>query len=160
MILEVRKMSTLSANIKKKMEENKLSAHALEKQAGLKPSAVHNVLSGRSKNPSVSLIQTIAQELNCTVSDLLGESPSVSLLKEEWGRSPRISNTEEKIPWKSELYIKSLETVSKILKSQNLHIPKGQILDYVDEVYLYSLNSKKNNVDKHFVEWVIKRGLK
>lgn len=132
---------SLSARLKQKMQEHNISAHALEKQAGLKSSAVHNILYGRSKNPSVNLIQTIAETLNCTLADLLGEDS--------------LPSSETNIEWKSELYIECLETVSHILKSKKMSVPRQKIINYVDEVYLYSLKSEQKKSDQYFAEWII-----
>jgi len=132
---------TLSARLKQKMQEHNISAHALEKRAGLKSSAVHNILYGRSKNPSINLIQTIAEALNCTLNDLLDNYQSTS--------------AEINSEWKSGLYIECLETVCHLLKSKKMDLPRQKILDCVDEVYLYSLKSELIKADKHFAEWIV-----
>jgi len=123
------------------MQENNISAHALEKRAGLKSSAVHNILYGRSKNPSLNLIQTIAETLNCTLSELLDDNQPAS--------------SEVNAPWESGLYIECLETISHILKTKKIQIPRKEILDCVDEVYFYSLKNEQKIADKKFAEWII-----
>lgn len=70
----------LILKIKEKMENQHLSVYALEKEAGLKPQAVRNILWGKSKNPGGAVLKAIAKVLNCSVDELLGdnklESPS------------------------------------------------------------------------------------
>lgn len=152
-------MASLSARIRSKMKENNLSAHALEKQAGLRPSAVHNILYGRSKNPSVNIIQAIAHVLNCTTSELLEEYTSSSLSVEKKTAEVFSSESTQRIPWNNELYLTCLETVTRIMRVKKAFFPKEKILDYVDEIYLYSSRSGKKVSDKCFAEWLIEKNL-
>lgn len=46
-------IDNLQETIQEKLEENKISVKELERQAGLKVSAVQNILSGRSNNPGI-----------------------------------------------------------------------------------------------------------
>ena len=131
----------LSARLKKKMEEKNITAHALEKKAGLKTSAVHNILYGRSKNPSLNLVQTIAEALDCTLSELLGNNESLNLNPD--------------IKWDCDLYVGCLQTVSQLLKWKKMTFSRQKILECVDEVYLYSLKSDRKTADEHFAEWFI-----
>lgn len=151
-------MSNLRVNLQQKMHENRISAHALEKQAGLKASAVHNILYGRSKNPSINLIRIIAETLNCPISDLLDDKTLESQQNQIKLDSQSVSS-EKETHWKSKLYVECLEVVSRILKSKKTEISKDKILDCVNEIYLYSLTTKKNTVDKKFAEWLIGRNL-
>jgi transcriptional regulator with XRE-family HTH domain len=136
------------------MQENKISAHALEKRAGLKTSAVHNILYGRSKNPSIHIIKAIAETLNCSIDDLLEQAPSSPPVNRSRRTRPDINSVGDNL-WESSLYLESLELISHLLKDKNIQLNKEKILDYVDEVYLYSLKSGQNKVDKYFAEWII-----
>ena len=82
-IIKRKHMTAISRHIKEKMVEKGLSAHALEKLAGLKLSAVQNIIYGRSKNPSVNILIPIAQALGCTVSDLLEEDREIAAAPKE-----------------------------------------------------------------------------
>ena len=68
---------TISQKLKNKISEVGISVHALEKKAGLKQSSIQNILYGKSKKPSFHIMQSIAQALNCTVTELLEEDHKV-----------------------------------------------------------------------------------
>ena len=61
-------MSDLKTRIKDKLSQKNISASALEKKAGIRPSTLQNILQGRSKNPSIDVLQAVARSLSCTVS--------------------------------------------------------------------------------------------
>lgn len=153
-------MSSLRSRIKKKMQENNISAHALEKRAGLKSSAVHNILYGRSKNPSINLIQSIAETLNCSLSDLVGDELNIPSQENTFHVSSATPSADKHITWDKNLYIDCLEAVCHLLKSHNFALTKQKIFDYVDEIYLYSLKSGNGKVDKFFADWIIKKNSK
>lgn len=144
-------MRSIATQIKAKMLQRGISAHALEKRAGLRPSAVHNILYGRSRNPSITIIQAIAQALECKVSDLIDEEvPSQ--------KSDTRSSDEFPVPsWEPEIYLKSFETVNSILKNKKINLSKEKALEIVDEVYLYALKGKKQTPDSLFAEWIIEK---
>lgn len=136
-------MNALQENLKRQLEEKKMSAHALEKRAGLRPSAVQNILQGKSKRPAAELLQAIANELDCTVEDLLSEG---------------LSAQPEKSPashWNLSLYIDALKTVQAIINTRKTPLDKNQTLKIVDEVYLYSVKARQKTADKTFADWLL-----
>src|SRR5438445_761981 len=74
-----KKVSFLQQRLKEKMTAIRISAHALEKQAGLKPSAVQNILHGRSKKPSAEILFAVAKILGCPVDELIDNNDEVDL---------------------------------------------------------------------------------
>lgn len=152
----VEHMNNVVTNIKGKLTQEGLSAYSLEKRARLRPNAIHNILSGRSKKPSINIIQAIAKALNCTVSELIGEQPKIL---------SHLQIDDEKFDFdiveNRELYIKCLSYFSSLLNKQKLWLSKTQILDYVDELYLYSFKkSATKKVDTHFAQWLVDKNLK
>ncbi len=149
-------MGYIGAQIKSKMEALDISAHGLEKKAGLRPSAVQNILYGRSKNPSIFIVQAIAQALDCSVADLIGEQESINL-----DYNPKASLNQlnkDDAAWDCALYLDSLETVARLLKrKKHYHLKSMTILDYADEVYTYSLKRGIHSVDVYFTEWLIEK---
>jgi transcriptional regulator with XRE-family HTH domain len=162
----------LQANIKKRLSVRSLSVSELERRAGLKQSTVQNILHGRSKNPSIETIKCIAQELNCSIEELIGEivfsgasdnassspglkaaSPSTTGLAE--GRF----GAEEESSWNADLFIKAIITVQTILDKKNIKLPKKQILASVEEVYKYSIGISED-IDRRFAEWIIEKILR
>ena len=148
----------LSQKIKDKISEAGISVHALEKKAGLKQSAVQNILYGKSKKPSLHIMQSIAQALNCTVLELMEEESEVSLSEGSTrGKTPYSDST---IPWNANLFIEALNTVHMLSKKKHIFLSKEKMLDCGEEIYEYSAKNKKNKPDKHFAEWLIEKSSK
>lgn len=64
----------IAKQIELRMKAQNISISILEKKAGVRPHAVRNILTGKSKSPSAVNLQAIADALGCTVKDLL-ETP-------------------------------------------------------------------------------------
>jgi len=141
------------------MNKKGLSVHALEKQAGLKSSAIHNILYGRSKNPSVKVIKAIAAALDCEISELINdENPKATERDSEHLDHTRPGGGEG-IQWNSKLYLKSFEKVSTFLKSKGSSVTKEKTLNIVDEVYAYSNKTGRDEVDSYFAEWLVDKSV-
>ncbi|MCE3230296.1 MAG: helix-turn-helix protein [Alphaproteobacteria bacterium] len=151
-------MNFLSLQIKEKMAEQRISAHALEKKASLKASAVQNILYGRSKNPSIYTLQAIARALNCQVHDLIGGDQENNSLP--YDTLPEPSSEKHASPWDIELYSKCLECLTKILKSKKTTFSKEKVLDLVQEIYLYSQKGYQHEPDIRFTEWIVEKNLR
>ena len=142
-------IDTLKSNIKRLLSDHNLSAHALERRAGLKPSAIQNILHGRSKRPGIDVIYAIAQELNCSVDDLMERpieaiSPKVELAPPVWN-------------------IQALETIIPILllelKKHQKTVEKNTLLILLNEVYSYAEKTDTQNVSHSFIAWLTERVL-
>lgn len=144
-------MSPLQYQLRNRMQDKGISANALEKRAGLKPSAVQNILQGKSKRPTANLLQAIASELSCSVSDLLNES-TATLKEEEYLSVPK-----EKIPskWDSKLYVEAIQLVDELLLQKKVKVTKETVLKFADEIYRYSLESKSGQLDRYFANWLV-----
>ena len=148
--------------IREKMNKKGISVHALEKQAGLKSSAIHNILYGRSKNPSIKVIKAIADALECDISELIdGEwSQTVEKISETSRHvGPPPLGGGDSIQWNSNLYLKSFERVNSLLKSKGSSLTKEKILNIVDEIYSYSQKTGRNEVDDFFAEWLVDKSV-
>lgn len=140
-------MVAIKKIIKDKIEEKGISAHALEKMAGLKPSAVQNILYGRSKNPSISTIQAIANALGCSVTSLIS------------GQDDESSSKASDLPWSQPLFLKCFDEVKNQLDKYGLTaMNKEEILSLVEEVYHYSQSNGIDTADANFTKWIIFRG--
>ncbi len=146
-------MTNLVVKLKEKMTQEGLTAYSLERNAGLKPNAVHNIISGRSKNPSINVLQTIAQTLNCTVSDLIGEVN----LGSHFNNAPSENPVTFCEILDNELYIKSLSYFAELLTKHKCWMAKEKILECVEEIYLYSYRKGLNKVDTHFAKWFFEK---
>lgn len=139
------------------MVDRKLSAYAIEKRANLKPSAVQNIIYGRSKNPSISLIKSIAEILDCSIGDLIDEegSNSESVRSSHKPRTNRETSDDISEGWDQELYFACTKCVHNILDQQKITLSKERILKIIDEVYRYSSGHKQRKPDEYFAEWLI-----
>jgi transcriptional regulator with XRE-family HTH domain len=149
-------MQSLSKKIKERIHEKGLSTHALEKKAGLKPSAVQNILYGRSKNPSVTIIKAIAHALGCKITDLIDEdigSPSAHQTKTTFSS---LQNAErEKINWDQNLYLQCFQEVNLLLEQEKVIFSREKILEIAEEIYTYSQGNNMKAPDKYFSKWLI-----
>lgn len=149
----------LVALIREKMNKKGISVHALEKQAGLKSSAIHNILYGRSKNPSVKVIKAIANALECDISELVHDEWPQTEEKTPEKTSLSSPGGGDNIQWNSKLYLKSFERVNSLLKSKGSSLTKEKILNVVDEIYSYSQKTGRNEVDDFFAEWLVDKNV-
>lgn len=147
-------MSILITHLKEKMTQEGMTAYSLERRAGLKSTAVHNILSGRSKNPSIHIMQSIAKALNCSVSDLIGEDSSLPNELPKLNTPPKIESNQIA---NHELYVKCLSYLCSLLDKKKLWLKKEQIINYVDEIYFYSNKKNLKKPDTHFSDWLIEK---
>jgi transcriptional regulator with XRE-family HTH domain len=133
--------SVLQKNLRSQLKEKNLSVHALEKKSGLKAGAVQNILQGKSKKPSADLIFAIAQELHCSVEELLQETTP---LKKQPSKK-----------WVPGLYMDALKIMNALVDERKIEMGKESLLKLVEEVYLYSLDGGLEQADRKFSEWLI-----
>lgn len=138
-------IENLQEQIESRMQDKNLNARELERRAGLKISAVRNILSGQSKNPGIEVIAAIAKLLNCSTDELLGIEQS----KSEAPKQKIIS------VWDYNLYENCLKEVHSYLQSKSLKTQAEQILFFIREAYIYSLEGKDKKADLRFIKWII-----
>ena len=63
-------------NIRARIEASGLSRAAVSRASGLSESAIRDILKGGDKGPTISSLQAIADELGCSLSDLVTEAPT------------------------------------------------------------------------------------
>jgi len=73
---------TLVRNLKALMERRGLNAHELASRAGLNPTGVYDIISGKSRSPKVENVAKIAQALGVSAATLLQE-PSDDALRDD-----------------------------------------------------------------------------
>ena len=151
-------MQSLSKKIKERIHEKGLSTHALEKRAGLKPSAVQNILYGRSKNPSITIIQAIAHALGCRITDLIEEDVEPSLAKKPRSTFPSLKSAERDAKdWDQNLYLQCFQEINILLEREKIVLSREKILEIVEEIYTYSQGNNMKEPDKYFSKWLIEK---
>ncbi len=133
-------MSKVAQLIRFKIKEKGISTHALEKLAGLKPSSIHNILQGKSKNPTLHTLQAISLALECPLDELVDQKPLVKASSQ---------------PWHAALFTQATELANTIFTEKKLTPTKKQAMNYIEEIYNYALLSKTMKADKTFAEWLI-----
>lgn len=141
--------TNLQKQLQTRLEAKNLSINALEKQAGLRRSAVRNIILGFSKKPSAEVLSSIASILECSVDDLIGRSASTP---------NKFTPTTGTHPWNEKLFIDAIKATSKALHDKQLDLKLEQVLAMATETYKYSLGKKSEHIDKDFINWLVGRG--
>lgn len=140
----------LQQRLREKMSEIGISAHALEKQAGLKRSAVQNILHGRSRKPSAQILLAVTKILGCDINDLLGhpgeEFEDTTLANQSEMLQDAAVNTH--------LFAEAAQVANEIVQSFGINPTAPQLLKFINEIYNYSLRSQKPIIDRNFAEWL------
>jgi transcriptional regulator with XRE-family HTH domain len=148
-------MSNLQLKLKTYLQDQNLSVAELERRAGLKTSAVKNILSGQSKKPSGEMLLSISRVFGCTITDLLGEpeetSPSLVSSKVNECMSQNVADLQ--------FFSKATNIVSDLIEHnyKEKTITLGNLVNIIWEVYNYSMKNTYPKVDAKFAEWFIER---
>lgn len=140
-------IENLQEQIETRMADKNLNARELERRAGLKISAVRNILSGKSSNPGIEVISSIAKLLGCSTDELIG-------IEQEKAKTEAPKQKVIDI-WDYALYENCLKEVQNYLTSKNLSPQAEQILFFIREAYIYSLEGKDKKADLRFIKWII-----
>ena len=128
-------MTILKEKIIEFMKERNLSIAALERQAGLSTHAVRNIVKGRIKRPSAQSLQAIAKALECSLTDLMKQSPTRN------GEAKKIIN----------IIIRKKKNV--ILNDIRLMRECSQTI--LKTLYSYSSFEIIRKVDHKFARWIL-----
>lgn len=142
----------LAQQIEVRMKAQNISIMSLENKAGLKPHAVRNILTGKSKRPSAVNLQAIADTLGCSIKDLLSESP---ISQEEASGFSRDDILKMKYPELSNhnLIYEVVKVVDSLLRQKNVTV--DQFFVCLQEVYLQSIQKDPRTVDREFATWFV-----
>lgn len=140
-------MTNLVMSIKRKLLEQNLTVSALEKKAGIRPSSLQNIIQGRSKNPNLDTLKTVAKALQCSVSDLLEEDRISADIELFLGKNA----------WNQDRYFDIISSVISVCRKSKRTLPKKVFLLAVEEIYDYALRYSKNNVDQDLIDWILQR---
>ncbi len=145
-------MSALQTFIRKKLNETHLSVNALERKAGLKTNAVHNILSGASKNPKIETLQAIAAAFECSVKELIeGKADASPALR------MRISGARDNLEWDASLYLKIFHIFQDRVYTLDITPTAEKAHSVIWEIYLYTLSHAHKEVDPRFADWLIQK---
>lgn len=138
----------LILKIKEKMDSQHLTVHALEKEAGLKPQAVRNILWGKSKNPGAAVLKGIAKVLNCSIDELLGDNNPES---SSFSHSAAYQELDIK---DTKLFREVNNEAISLYESHKYEPTIKEFIFLIMEVYTYSLERNSGKLDRKFADWL------
>lgn len=144
-------ITPLARQILARLKAKNISVHTLEREAGVKPHAVVNIIRGASKKPSAELLQAVADVLGCTIRELL-ENKDIFKNEESAKTKTEILESSYEMP---ELLKNTLNIINDKLKGKEKNILIQQVLNCVEEIYIHSLQRTPPEIDKNFVDWYI-----
>lgn len=145
------KETYLQEKLREKMSETGISAHALEKQAGLKRSAVQNILYGKSKKPSAEILRAISKVLDCSITDLLSQQDAGTQ------NNYLVQSSPSSYSLNTSLYAKAVQAANDIFNDNNVSPEKQDALNYINELYQYSFNNNNPEIDNNFAVWLFNK---
>lgn len=136
----------LQTRLKHLMQEKSLRTSDLEKLAGLKISAVRNILLGKTQHPKAETLQAIAEVLGCTVAELLGKDSSP---QEDLNSSPKLECPQ--------LFLESVKAFLSHLEKEEANLTLDQAWLIIKETYTYSSQNDPKKVDERFAKWLFSK---
>ena len=133
------------------LDKKRLSVAEAERQAGLKTSAIRNILNGQSKNPSAQTLQKLSCALGCSIYDLLDNLENEAVVESFQPHNAVIKNLD--------IFSESVNVVLKKLGESNRSISTEDFFHLTDQIYQYAINNNLQSADKNFSEWVINEKL-
>ena len=137
--------SYLQKQIQTRMAQKGFSVAGLEKRAGLKESAVKNILYGQSKKPSLEIVNAIAKALECSIQELIGET-----------NSSKKTATNETV-FKAELFTEATNSIINHLKETDKAITTEQVVELILETYKYSIDNSEDFIHDSVSKYLVKK---
>jgi transcriptional regulator with XRE-family HTH domain len=141
--------------LKKKILEHaskhRHSIRDLEHQAGLQSNAIHNILSDRSKNPTIDTVLKIADILGCSIDEMLGRKGFAH-------KSDGIGQADTAFDLC--LFQSTCNYVMQFIELNNLEkLALSDIIYCIEEIYKYCLNTKSKIFEQNFAQWFLEQKL-
>ena len=127
----------LKNNLQKLLKQKEWSIAKLERTAQIKEHSVHNIFRGISKNPSIDLVQAVAKTLDISIEELISDKEL--LFVSDYDSYAEICR----------LVIKEIKNTTTEAISQR------KIFSIIEEVFLYTVNMKNNQIDPTFIKWIV-----
>ena len=141
-------MKHLKDKLKNYFGDNEVNILSFEQNAGLKRNVIYNVLSDKSKNPTIDTVIKIADALNCSIDGLFA--------REEYFKN-YLKEKRSVISYDSKLFENITKFINQFIYDQKIKTPSlGDIFYLVEEIYQYSLSTNKGVLDEKFALWFLK----
>lgn len=140
----------LKDNLAKKMDEkgDGFRCSVLSRKTGIPHETILQILKGNTKNPGVFTIAKIADELGCSIDELVGrtsKADSLSILHS--------ANTNFDENLFSDVCDYVINLVKEKLKKDDSNIKLKIIIDIIDSIYDYSYKKNPKVLDTQFADW-------
>lgn len=139
--------ANLASNIKRLLDESRLSVMGLEKKAGLKTNAVRNILSGHTKKPSAETVLAISRALGCSLSQIIEDDREHQSALEEMGFE-NVALFKSTVLYFLDFYEKNALIATNTVFIESIH-----------HIYKYLSDNNKGQFDERFADWFLSRQL-
>ena len=143
----------LKKKVKTLLEKTSLSISEAERRAGLKTSAIRNIISGQSKNPSAHTLQKLSQVLDCSIYDLLDETEDQTPPAKKNINANDSSLDISDLNW----FRMAVNEILDILISKQLNTNVDTISAISMQIYSYSIDNNLQDIDKKFSRWIVEQ---
>lgn len=133
------------------LEKNSLSVAEAERQAGLKTSAIRNILNGQSRNPSAQTLQKLSHVLDCSIYDLLDNIGEEKPVPHQVSCDLEIENFD--------LLSQSVTIICKMANDLGKTTSINNFFYLAEQIYKYSISSDSKTIDRNFAKWIINEKL-
>ncbi|NRA89556.1 MAG: helix-turn-helix transcriptional regulator [Simkaniaceae bacterium] len=138
-------MTNLKNNLNVLLDKNNLSVSEAERLAGLRISALRNILRGQSKNPSVEILSKLAALFQCSISELMGES--IDIKNKHF--QTQIDNFE--------FFVDFSNFVKTFCEEKHVMLSYKKFSNIQSESYDYTVENKLKTMDKNFTKWLLQK---
>tara|TARA_B110000503_G_scaffold125006_1_gene192146 strand:+ start:97 stop:537 length:441 start_codon:yes stop_codon:yes gene_type:complete len=144
-------MNILKLRLNEYIDKNKINLARFEYDSGLKRNILYNILSEKSKNPSIENIIKIANTLDCSIDELFG--------REEYFKK-HVKMHRSKIKYNKDLLGSILTIINQhIIKNNIEDVSLGNVVYLIEEIYEYSTKTNNGLVDQKFTIWMLENQL-
>lgn len=147
-------IDNLQTQIKTRVKDKELTIAELERMAGLKAGAILNIMNGRSNNPGIEFVATIAKTLNCSVDELINSTISADGNQEDTDHD-EASHDSKQVAWDVDLYQDCTNKVLEHLKNKNITPDHEKVSSLIREVYLFAMEGNETKADPRFTKWLV-----
>lgn len=146
-------MSTiLKQKIQEYIDAQRYSIRELERQTGLGSNTIHNILSDRSKSPTIETVIKIADALNCSLDELLDRKKFTN------HKQKRLSNSTFALDIK--LFQDICIFINEFIETNaTSDLKLTDAVFYIEEIYKYCFSNTSKQFNEEFAKWFLKRQL-
>lgn len=140
-------MGSIQTKLKAIMKEQNVGTYVLAQKAGVPESSIKNIIYGKSSKPRYELVVALAEQLGCSLKDLLSDD-------DKRVEITAISTKSEET-WNAELYTAAVNAVMMVAGQKGIVLSRQQASKSVDSAYNYALANNESTIDLKFVGYIL-----